>query len=189
VSPGTRNLLFECAIVRRAHSSTGGQNPSAVARARCQGYGPPGCSPPRPLLKLSGRQGPLSADGSPRSLSKTYPDHPNRMLRCALRSDTPRHCRGLLLALWRPDYRDDAVPCSFLNGCHPRPVNGHMERFRQSIEKVLKRPRKPSRYPFRIQRPPTLIEPLSFGTGRPSSCLCGVPERGNPKCVETTGRK
>src|SRR4051794_21621494 len=43
----------------------------------------------------------------------------------ALRSDTPRHCRGLLLALWRPDYRDAAAPCSYLNGCHPRPVNGH----------------------------------------------------------------
>jgi hypothetical protein len=35
---------------QKAHASTGSQNPSAVARARYQGYGslPPGCSPPRP---------------------------------------------------------------------------------------------------------------------------------------------
>jgi hypothetical protein len=31
-------------------------------------------------------------DGSPPPLSKTSPDHPNRLSRCARRSDTGAHC-------------------------------------------------------------------------------------------------
>jgi hypothetical protein len=40
-----------------------------------------------PLVELSGRQGQPSADGSPQPLSKTQPYHPNRLSRCARRSD------------------------------------------------------------------------------------------------------
>ena len=47
---------------------------------------PPGCSPPRPLVELSGCQAQPLADGSPQPLSKTQPYHPNRLPHCALRS-------------------------------------------------------------------------------------------------------
>src|SRR5262249_1852953 len=43
----------------------------------------PVCSPPRPRLKSSGRQGGPSSDGPPQPLSKTWPHHPNRLSRVA----------------------------------------------------------------------------------------------------------
>src|SRR5262249_45496053 len=50
--------LADTRFCRKAHTSTGGQDPSAVARARCQGNGslPLDGPPPRPILKLTGRK-------------------------------------------------------------------------------------------------------------------------------------
>ena len=52
---------------------------------------------------------------------------------------TRRSTLGMALTLLRPDRPNDAAPCSHLNGCHPRPVNGYMQTLLQLLNQFPNR--------------------------------------------------
>ena len=85
-----------------AHASTGGQNPSAVARPRCQGYGSLPLDVRRPAHYSSclGVKDAQTADGSPQPLVEDLALSSEPTVALRLRSDTPTRLQG-----WLGSYR------------------------------------------------------------------------------------